>query len=90
MFVGYFTFFFFFGDTVTPNNIPFGILSGDLSFIVCKKVRYILTNRTTALCVYSFLSGLFIANWSIDNMNHDVPSYKMYPSKKNNGKKNKT
>jgi hypothetical protein len=43
----------FFGNTTTSNDIPYEVMSGNLSFIadhpIKKDNKIILTNRTTAL-----------------------------------------
>jgi hypothetical protein len=50
---------YFFGDTLTYNNIPFGVVSCNLSFILIiqlyAKQLNIFTNRTTALGICSVL-----------------------------------
>jgi hypothetical protein len=42
-----------------------------LIFQIFSRQLHILTNRTTALGVYSVLNGRHIADWSVDNMRPD-------------------
>ena len=65
-------FFKFFVDTVTSNNIPYRVISCNLSFIFdhpYARQLNILTNRTTAL---GMLSAMIL-----DNINLDVTPYGM-------------
>jgi hypothetical protein len=65
---------YFFGNTQTLNNIVFGVMAcvtfhSSLTVQPHARQVYILTNRTTALGVYSQKFGRFIADLSVENTN---------------------
>ena len=62
------------GGTLTFNNILFGVMSGNL---LPSNHMHILTNRTTALGVYSISKINLITDWSVENMNDDITSNRM-------------
>ena len=64
-----FLIFSFFGDTLTSNNIPFGVMSCNISFIfecpiICKTVKYVY-QLDTALGVYSVLISTDLVDSSL-------------------------
>ena len=66
----------FFGDTLTSNDIPLGVTSGNLSFIFnhpifCKTVEYIDQSYNSSWCVLSLISRL-IGDSSVENMNPNM------------------
>jgi len=72
--------FNFFGNTPIYNGIPFGVMSGDLSFtsdcpIICKTANISSTNQTTSITMHSVFIVKLITQWSCDNMNLDVTSH---------------
>lgn len=55
---------------VTSNNFLFEVTFRS-SLTVYEQLK-IVTNRTTALGVYSGLKGRLVADWLVDNMNPDM------------------
>ena len=65
---------FFFGDIQNcTNNISFGVMTCNISFVFDHSIIYktfnILTSRTTTLGMYSVLKSRLIADWSFENIN---------------------
>jgi len=71
-----------FGDTLTPNNILYGVTSANLSFIlifdhsiICKTIQYIdqSHNRSQNMLGFNTIRiGRLITDWLVENMNTDM------------------
>lgn len=88
--------FILFGNTLIPNNILYGVMVGNISFIfdrpIIRKALNIFTNWTTVLimCLIFVTSKYWrhVADWSVENMLPNVTFYWMSLAHKIFKKKN--